>query len=83
VLEVGPASISKKGFLAHELFLVSAKRKESVPLKIGEIVKELRYIAQECKRAATESSDEELSEFLLETSVILSSFADTLAEYNQ
>ena len=68
VVEEGPASI----FLAHELFLVSAMRKESVPLKIGEIVKELRYIAQECKRAATESSDEELSEFLLETSVILS-----------
>ena len=58
-------------------------RKESVPLKIGEIVKELRSVAQECKKASRESSDEELSEFLLETSVILSSFADTLAEYNQ
>jgi hypothetical protein len=52
-------------------------------LKIGEIVKELRSIAQECKKASRESSAEELSEFLLETSVILSSFADTLAEYNQ
>jgi hypothetical protein len=57
--------------------------KTSPALKISGIIKELRSIAQECKKASRESGDEELSEFLLEVSVTLSSFAEVLEEYNQ
>jgi hypothetical protein len=52
-------------------------------LKIGRIIKELRSIAQECKNAARGSADEELSEYLMEVSVILRSIASVLEEYDQ
>jgi hypothetical protein len=64
------------------LILVQQKRVIR-ELKIGEIIRELRLIAQECENAARESPDEELSEFLREMSAILTSFADALGEYNQ
>ena len=50
---------------------------------VGSIIKELRSIAQECKRASRDSPDEELSEYLQEVSVIQTSIASVLEEYDQ
>ena len=50
---------------------------------VGSIIKELQSIAQECNTAARASPDEELSEYLLEVSVILRSIASVLVEYDQ
>jgi hypothetical protein len=46
-------------------------------------MKELRSIAQECKKTARDCADEELSDYLEEVSVILTSIASVLDEYNQ
>jgi hypothetical protein len=52
-------------------------------MTIAEIIRDLRSLAQECKNAARDSVDEELSEYLTEMSVDLNAFADILSEYNQ
>ena len=50
---------------------------------VGSIIKKLRSVGQECKQASRDSPDEELSEYLLEVSVILTSIASVLEEYDQ
>lgn len=52
-------------------------------MKIRRIVKELQLIALQCKTAARDVADEELSEYLVEVSVILSSIASVLQEFDQ
>ena len=52
-------------------------------MKVGKIIKELRSLAQECKTASRDCPDEELSEYLLEISVIFRSIASVLEEYDQ
>ena len=50
---------------------------------VGSIIKGLRSIAQECKQASRDSPDEELSEYLQGVSVMLTSIASVLEEYDQ
>jgi hypothetical protein len=50
---------------------------------VGSINKGLRSIAQECKQASRDSPDEELSEYLQGVSVMLTSIASVLEEYDQ
>jgi hypothetical protein len=50
---------------------------------VGSIIKKLRPIAQDCKQASRDSPDEELAEYLQEVSVILTSIASVLEEYDQ
>jgi len=52
-------------------------------LKVDQISKELRTLAQACKQAARDRADEELSDYLQEISVMLRSIASVLDEYNQ
>jgi hypothetical protein len=52
-------------------------------VNIDKIIKDLRSIAQECKKASRDCPDEELKNYLEEISVILRSIASVLEEYNQ
>jgi len=47
------------------------------------IVKKLRSLAQECRKAARDYADEKLSEYLQEINVVLVSNASVLQEYDQ
>ena len=50
---------------------------------IRTIRKDLQSTAHKCKTAAGNCSDEELSDYLLEVSVILKSIASVLEEFDQ
>ena len=52
-------------------------------MKIRSIIRDLRATARECKKAAREHPDEELSEYLQEISVLLTAIASVLEEYDQ
>jgi len=44
------------------------------------IIKDIRAVAEQCKSAARDCSDEELSDYLKEVDVILTTIASVLAE---
>ena len=50
---------------------------------IRSIIRDLQATAQKCKKATREHPDEELSEYLQEINVILTSIASVLEEYDQ
>jgi hypothetical protein len=52
-------------------------------LTIHQNIRKLRSIARECNTAAGDYQDEELAEYLKEMSVVLSSMASVLEEYDQ
>ena len=80
-----PASVRVviQQYLAQDLVTSNQLSRPPRALKIRRLIKELRSTAQECKSAARESPDKELSEYLTEVSVVLTSIASALEEYDQ
>ena len=52
-------------------------------MKVRQVIEKFRSLAQECQTLAADHPDEELSAYLREISVTLTSIASVLEEYDQ